>query len=145
IRPDLEGHLVRIAATLLDESVVGDQIRLTLQSENTIFEAYLGRAAAAGRGQPLAVGSKLQLTGVYETRYGEAETAGAFLMKLRSPADIVLLERPSSLTRERVLTFTGTLAVGILLFIAWVVALRRRVQQQTTQIRNQLQREARLE
>jgi signal transduction histidine kinase/ActR/RegA family two-component response regulator len=56
-----------------------------------------------------------------------------------------VLTRPSWLTRRRILGFTGTLAVGILLFIVWVAALRRRVSAQTEQIRQQLKREAQLE
>src|SRR5208283_1489212 len=65
--------------------------------------------------------------------------------QLRNLGDITVLGRPSRLTRSRILAFTGTLAVGILLFIAWVAALRRRVQAQTEQIRDQLKREARLQ
>ena len=146
IRSELDGNLVRIEATLIDDSSVGDHIRLTLQSNNAIFEAYLERAAAVnGRASPLLVGSVLRLTGVYETKYAEDGQAGAFLIRLRSPRDIELVARPSALTRGRILTFSATLAVGILLFIGWVVALRRRVQQQTAQIRDQLQRESRLE
>ena len=144
IRAELDGHLVRLKATVIDDSSVGDQLRLTLQSDNTIFEAYVQRAAAPDR-IPLLVGSVTRLTGVYEIHYAQDGQAGAFLIRLRSSADIELLARPSALTRGRVLTFAGTLGVGILLFTAWVVALRRRVQQQTTQIRDQLQREARLE
>ncbi|MEO7698366.1 MAG: ATP-binding protein [Opitutus sp.] len=144
IRSELDGRLVRAEATLIDDSSVSDQVRLTLQSTNTIFEAYLEHGAAA-RLVPLQLGSVLRLTGVYEIKYGEDGQAGAFLVRLRSPEDVVVLSRPSPLTRGRVLTFAGALAVAILLFVAWIVALHRRVQQQTTQIRDQLERESRLE
>jgi len=43
-----------------------------------------------------------------------------------------------------VLTLAGLLTLGILIVVAWVVALRRRVQRQTEQIREQLAREAHL-
>ena len=145
IRSDLDGHLVEVDATLIDEWSVEDRIRLTVQAQNAIFEAYLERSAASGPISPLSVGSRLRLTGVYETKYGDNDPAGAFLLRLRSSSDLILLARPSALTRERVLKFSATLAVGILLFTAWVVVLRRRVQQQTAQMRAQLERESRLE
>ena len=145
IRKELDGHLVQVDATLIDESLVGEQFRLTLQSENAIFEAYLERAAAGDRVTTLLVGSKLRLTGVYETKYADDGLSGAFLLRLRSSENITVVARPSSLTRGRILMFAAALGAGILLFTAWVVVLRRRVQQQTAQIRAQLEREARLE
>jgi signal transduction histidine kinase/CheY-like chemotaxis protein len=145
IRPEFDGHLVKTDATLIDESVVGDLVRLTLQASNAVFEAYLQRANVSARPKSWPVGSVLRLTGVYETKFGEDGSTGSFLIRLRSPADVEVLVRPSPLTRSRILSFAAALGVGIVLFIAWVVALRRRVRQQTEQIRGQLQREARLE
>ncbi|MEO7598784.1 MAG: ATP-binding protein [Opitutus sp.] len=145
IRTELDGSLVKTTATLIDDSTVGDQMRLTMQSENAIFEAYLDQAAAPDRKSPLPVGSVVRLTGVYQIKFTDDGHPSAFFILLRSSSDIAVLERPSSLTRERILTFAATLGVGIVLFIAWVVALRRRVKKQTDQIRGQLEKEARLE
>jgi signal transduction histidine kinase/ActR/RegA family two-component response regulator len=145
VRAELDGHLVNIDATLIDESTVAAHIRLTLQASNVVFEAYLQNANTTPRLTSWKIGSVLRLTGVYETKYGEDGSANSFLIRLRSPADVSVLVRPSPLTRGRILTFSGALGIGILAFIAWVMALRRRVRQQTEQIRGQLQREARLE
>jgi signal transduction histidine kinase/ActR/RegA family two-component response regulator len=142
---DLDGQLVNIKCALIDISPVGDQSRLSLQAGNLIFEAMLGPAAGKARLSFPPVGSVLSLTGVYELKNDEYGQPVAFQLRLRTPEDIAVLQRPSWLTRGRILALSGVLVVGILLFIAWVAALRRRVRAQTGQIREQLKRESRLE
>jgi signal transduction histidine kinase/CheY-like chemotaxis protein len=143
--PDLDGQLVSVEATLLDASIAGEQSRLSLQTGNIIFEALLENATGLTRLPFLPVGSVLSLTGVYELKYDEYGQPVGFQFQLRNASDVAVLVRPSWMTRSRILGFTSALAVGILLFIAWVAALRRRVRAQTEQLRQQLKREARLE
>jgi two-component system, cell cycle sensor histidine kinase and response regulator CckA len=143
--PDLDGQLVRVEGTLIDVSTAGEESRLSLQAGNVIFDALLENAAGMARLPFLPVGSVLSLTGVYELKFDEDGQPVDFQFQLRHAGDVAVLVRPSWLTRSRILAFTGALAVGILVFIAWVTALRRRVNAQTEQIRQQLKREARLE
>jgi signal transduction histidine kinase/CheY-like chemotaxis protein len=143
--PDLDGQLVNIAGTLIDTSPRGDQSRLSMQSSSLIFEALLENVDGRSLRSFPAVGSILSLTGVYELRFDEYGQPTAFQLHLRTPGDITVLRSPSWLTRGRILAVSVVLVVGILLFIAWVAALRRRVRAQTEQIREQLRRESRLE
>jgi two-component system cell cycle sensor histidine kinase/response regulator CckA len=103
----------------------------------------LERAPADYAGPVL--GSRVSFTGIYDLHYDEQGRPEDFTLQLRSPADIAILESPSWWTRTRILAFTGVLSLGALLFIGWITVLRRQVQQQTGQIRGQMEREVRLQ
>ncbi len=143
--PDLDGQLVKVTGTLIDTAAVGGQFRLSVQAGNLIFEGLLENLGRRPDLPSVPVGAVLSLLGVYELKYDEFGQPDAFQLRLRTPADITVLVRPSWFTRDRILVIASLLGVGILLFVAWVTALRRRVRAQTEQIRRQLQREARLE
>ena len=142
---ELDGHLVTVEGTLIATSGTGLQYRLTLQGEKALFEAVIDQSAVGGIPLGISNGSRLSLTGVYTAQFDEYGKPYSHQLNLRSSADIAVLQRPSSLTRGRILAVAGALALGILLFIAWVAALRRQVRGQIEQIREQLKRESRLE
>jgi len=142
---DLDGQLVSIEGSLIETFTAADQVRMTLQAGNVVFEALLERSGANPLPGFAPAGSVLATTGVYELKYDEYGQPEGFQMRLRDSADISVIARPSWLTRGRILALSCTLVVGILLFFAWVLALRRRVRAQTEQIREQLMRESRLE
>jgi signal transduction histidine kinase len=133
-----EGHLVRVEASLIDDSVTADQLRLTLQREKTVFEAYLSSSGLKGALGAYAPGSTLSLTGAYEVIYDEIGRPSAFRISLRGLEDISVLSRPPWLTRQRIMALSGALGVAILLFMGWVAALRRQVSKQTRQIQENL-------
>ncbi|HEY8993044.1 MAG TPA: ATP-binding protein [Lacunisphaera sp.] len=139
----LDGKLVAINGTLLDSVRIGGTMQFTLQAETVIFRAVL-----ASPGSDLAElehGTQVRLIGVHEVEYDQNGRPAAFTLRLRSPADVVVVEKPSWWTRSRILTFTGMLAFGAFLFLGWNTVLRRRVRAQTGQIREQLERETRLQ
>ena len=139
----LDGQLVRIDGILLGGGVVGQFVQLTVQTPHKIFEATL---ELEGNDIVLPdLGSRVVLTGVYTVGYDERSLADTFALRLRTPADLVVLETPSWWTRPRILAFTGVLALGALLFLGWITILRRQVQRQTDQIRQQVERESRLQ
>ena len=139
----LDGRLVSVTGRLLDSVRIERSLRLTVQAGEGIFGALLERGK--GGFPELADGSQLRLTGVHEVEYGESGRPVDFLLRLRTADDVAVLEAPSWWTRGRILTFTGLLAFGIALFFGWNTVLRRRVREQTGQIRAQLERETRLQ
>ncbi|HZL45686.1 MAG TPA: ATP-binding protein [Opitutaceae bacterium] len=143
--PDLDGQLVSIKGTLIDTFMAGDLVRLTLQADNVIFEALFEKTKTNPGPASVPGGSVLSVTGVYELKFDEYGQPVAFQLRLRTPGDVKVITHPSWLTRARILAFAGALAVAVLLFIAWVVALRRRVRAQTGQIRDQMKRESQFE
>ena len=142
---EFDGRLVNIEGSLINSSATADQLRLTLQGSEAIFEAFLDRAAADRSTPEMPNGSDLSLTGVYTVRYDEYGRPSGYQLNLRTAGDIGVLKTPSWLTLRRVIGLAATLAVGILLFVAWVMALHRQVRRQTEQIREQMKREASLQ
>jgi len=141
----LDGHLVRVAGTLLDITTRQKDSQLTIQTGQAVFEAGLDRDAADPAPARWLSGSRLALAGIYQIEFDEYRHARAYKIQLRSRRDIQVLRPASWWTSELALAVAGVLTVLILLGIGWVVTLRRRVRQQTEQIRAQLQKETRLE
>jgi two-component system, cell cycle sensor histidine kinase and response regulator CckA len=139
----LDGKLVAISGLLLDSAQIGGTTQFTIQAGTVIFRAVL--ASAGSELAALDHGTQVRLTGVHEVEYDQNGRPAAFMLRLRSPSDVVVLEKPSWWTRGRILTFTGMLALGAFLFLGWNTVLRRQVRRQTGQIRLQLERETRLQ
>ncbi|MFT3828808.1 MAG: ATP-binding protein [Opitutaceae bacterium] len=138
-RPAHIGQIVRLDGMLISTADAGSRTRLTIQSGNTLAEAYLRGAVT------WPIGSSLRLTGVHDLQYDAAGRASLPRLNLRSSDDVVVLRRPPWFTRGRMLVMAAALAMSAVLIGLWGVALRRRVRQQTGQIRRQLEREAHLE
>ncbi len=144
LRPQLDGRLVRIDAQLANVGRRGPDLRLICQAEGTAFEAVAGPHESAGLSS-LATGSRVAITGVYLLQFDQNSQPRAFELQLRSARDVVVLESPLWWTSTRARAVMGSLAAAVLLGVAWVVSLRRRVARQTAQIRDELEKSARLE
>jgi two-component system, cell cycle sensor histidine kinase and response regulator CckA len=143
--PAFDGHLVRVAGMLLDITTRLKESQLTIQTGQAVFEALLDRNNAVLERERWLPGTQLALTGIYQIEFDEYGHARAYKIQLRSPRDIRVLQPASWWTSERAWAAAGVLTVLVLLGIGWVVTLRRRVRQQTEQIRAQVQKETRLE
>lgn len=143
---ELDGRLVRVGGMLLDVGARERDVELINQQAEVVFRAQLSlpNDGAAERWEP---GSQLALTGVYEVSYDEYRRPHEVRLTLRTPDDVVVLRRPSWWTVKKVLALTGVLGVAVVLGFGWVVALRRRVREQTGVIHERLENEraARLE
>ncbi|PWU10859.1 MAG: hypothetical protein C5B50_24605 [Verrucomicrobia bacterium] len=141
--------LVQVEATVLNHVQRLHNQALQLRSGPTVFDAQLDMAP--GRGRSLAGipdGSRVLLTGICLVP-ADLRAAGLgannFSLLLRSPADILLLERPSWWTvRHALWMLAGTLAV-VFASLAWVAVLQNRVRAQTKIISQTVQRQAALE
>lgn len=143
-------RLVRIEATVLDRALHAREQFLVLQAGGFIFQAALEPHGAEPDLSSWQNGSKVAVTGVCRIETGTDWHAGedwrakSFRVLLRSPADIILLQRPSWWTLQKMLWAVGILAAVVLGALAWLAVLGLRVQKQTEIIRLQLQREASL-
>jgi PAS domain S-box-containing protein len=138
-----DADLIQIRGRLMDVSMRPGKQFLVLQAGKINFEAEI-EAADLHSDLP-EPGSLLQLTGICSVQVDENRTPNGFLLLLRSPRDVVVLERPAWWTAKHTrlaLEFTGA---AILLVLGWVVALHRRVQRQTETIRRRLESEAKLQ
>jgi PAS domain S-box-containing protein len=91
------------------------------------------------------VGSRIETTGVWSVDTDAYRNPLTYRVLLRSPLDLVVLERPTWWSIRHTLWALG-LTIGILLAaFAWVAALRRQVSHQTGVLLIRLQRIANLE
>ncbi|HZZ56236.1 MAG TPA: ATP-binding protein [Opitutaceae bacterium] len=146
INLEYAGRLVRLEGRVLDSSTQERGIHLLLQSaggrlEATLEDPGLSLPAEWARGSDVAV------TGVYTIQFDDYRRPDALEVVMRSPADVRVLHRAPWWTEQRILALMGILAAALLSGIGWVVALRRRVRQQTAVIHEQVTKEkaARLE
>lgn len=144
VNEEMDGRLVHITATVLDVVFRPNERNLILQADNVVFEADLDTASPSEI-LSARVGAQVSLTGVYRTDFDEYRNARGFRIQLRSAADIVVVKQPSWWTPQRAVSVATGFGCAVLLALAWVTLLRRRVVKQTAQIREQLEKESQLE
>jgi PAS domain S-box-containing protein len=150
LRGDHDCRLVTIEATLLDRAEHSQEPFLVLQGGGFVFHAYLREQQHNPNLEALEKGSKVAVTGVClieageDWHYGQDWRAASFRILSRSPADIVVLQKPPWLTLEKLVWAMVLLMATVLGAFAWVAFLRRRVQQQTRIINEKLVAEAAL-
>lgn len=137
---NFDGLLVRLEAILIDEFPKTEGHGLIMQSEGWTFDAFLEGTQEAAKLRSIRKGSLLQLTGVVSLEPDSLGRMHQLWIHLRTPEDVVVLRQPPWWTARHIyagLSIAGGLSLAGLL---WVVVLRRRVSQQTMQIRDQLSR-----
>ncbi len=136
------GHdatMVQVEAILLEERVERDQKVLQLQAGAHHFTARMKtESASMARMEP---GSRLRLAGVYFSRSGEESDGSldAFQLWLRGPLSIEVLEQPPWLTLARALTIMVGLGGVLCLALVWITVLRRKVEERTAQLSEQIE------
>ena len=137
--------LVQVQAVVISDALQRDRRVLELQTGPHHFLATL-----SGKGKfsiPVSPGSRLQLTGVYSSAQDDldGESLDPFELLLSSPADILVLQRPSWWTVRRAITVVSTLAGGLGITIIWVLLLRRTVEERTAQLQKEIEERQRVE
>ncbi len=133
---DHDQKLIRLRGTL--ESVVreGEEYHFGMVSNGMKFPAILPFGSGGKSPTSPEIGSKLELTGVCDSRPTDAarlkgRNSDRFALLLRSEADMVMLKRGPWLTPRRTffLFLAATSILGMALF--WNFMLRRRVDMRT--------------
>ncbi len=142
-------QLVQMEAYVLDRVANSTQAILTLQAGQRIFNAVLESNRPVEQPE-LRRGTLVKVTGVCLVRAEKSVTNDGrvsildFRLLLRTPDDVVVLERASAWSLTRVLWVLGGMLVVALASLTWIVVLRRRVRAQTAVIRRQLETEGSL-
>lgn len=126
----LDGQLLYRSRNLSEQELV-------LTAGGTTFSAVL----PPGMDELLSgldPGTSLRLTGICFIEVTPDKTPQAVKVLLRSPADLVVLQRPSWWTVRHALLLSALLFALVLAVVAWNVILRGRVRTQTRVIRAQL-------
>ncbi|MGH7997637.1 MAG: hybrid sensor histidine kinase/response regulator [Opitutaceae bacterium] len=141
LRTSADERLVRLRAQVAEAMAYRDGSRLVLRSGSALFDGLL----AGRRPKHLpAIGSVVDLTGVYALQYDAYHKPSAFSVLLPDASDIRLVEAPPWWTAGRALAAAWGLGLCVLFGVAWVAMLRIRVARQTRLIRRQLAEEGRL-
>lgn len=128
----IEGKLMETQGRLLSMQVGDDLVPVRLAGGITSEELP-------------TIASELAVTGVKLVEANQRGQVRSVTLATRSPSDIKVLKIPSWWTPQRYLIAISILLASVFLFLFWTVALKRRVQKQTTLIQSQLISNAALE
>jgi signal transduction histidine kinase len=146
MRAGYDATRVRVEGKLVSVRKAGADQVLEMQNGVRSFVARLQSGQESV--QSLAVGSVLELVGVYAGQGGNravGQDIASFELLLNSPADIKLLARPPWWTLERLLVIVGALACVLAATVLWITQLHRQVEERTAQLEAQIQERQRVE
>jgi signal transduction histidine kinase/ActR/RegA family two-component response regulator len=133
-----DSTLTTLEGTLTGRSAMQQEDVMIINHGQTTFRAVAGPEASDPQ-RTLREGSLVRVTGICVLQKGIVGTPESIKLRLRSPADLVLIESPSWWTREHALLVLGFVALVTILTSAWVMILRRRVRSQMTELQTKNQ------
>lgn len=147
-------QLVRVRAVVSRTLGSAEGEPLELEADQRVFRVMLpGRRAAIGE---IPQGSLVELTGInvkeaglLQWMHASSNSSSLLPLKLllRSPADLVVLQKPSWWVVKRALIVVSVIGLSVLIASGWIHTLRRRVKQRTAELdatMEKLQKEARM-
>ncbi len=146
INADHDATRVLVEGTLVNQRRAKSATILEMQNG---VRTFIARVTDRAETMPsLAVGSRLELTGVYAGLGGNraaGQDISAFELLLHSPTDIEVLARPPWWTLKRLLYIVGALAAVLAGAMLWIKQLHRQVEERTTELAAQIQERQRVE
>jgi signal transduction histidine kinase/ActR/RegA family two-component response regulator len=152
LRGDHDSELVEIQGQLIGDDESASDPTIVLASGKFVFSAVLP-AYPDQRLPAWKKGTTFKIVGICSVKDAtdRAGTAGdgfsiasSFRILLRSPQDVVVIKSPSWWSPAHAIAMLGAGTMFILVVLTWVFVLRKRVNEQTDTIRQQLQEAARL-
>ena len=133
-----DSTLVTMEGTLTGRSTLQQEDVMIINHGPATFRAVAGPGASDPR-RTLREGSLVRVTGICVLQKGIVGTPESIKLRLRSPADLVLVESASWWTRERALLILALVALVTIAISGWVMILRRRVRSQMTELQTKNQ------
>jgi signal transduction histidine kinase len=141
-----DGTVVTLAAKLVHRQSQPQGLTLVLQQGEILFDATLPAGAKADSLLAIPLESQVSITGVCLVRSGGLwRVPESFRLLLRGADDIVVLHAPSWWNLRHTLWLVAIMAGSLLVMIAWVVVLGRRLREQMALFRQKLRSSAVLE
>ena len=134
----LDSELVSLSGRLVGHSRVLREETLLLQQNRTIF-SISGRPGTLGK--PPGEGSLLRVSGICVNEVDSSGHITGFRLIAGADGNVRILQSPPWWTLGRAAILVGGLLSLTLVILAWVMVLRRRVQEQTQVIRHKLAQE----
>jgi len=141
------GHssqLIHIDGQLLSRDLSSSDTTLLINSGKFIFKAILPQSLSGPESKAWENGSFLRITGISSVQIdAQRSELGlgtpvplTFRVMLRSPADVVVLKRPSWWTPSHALIVLALALGGTLVVLVWVVLLRKRLRESEERFRH---------
>lgn len=142
-----DGALVVVDATLLERKQQDGGLHLLLRTKDYLFEASAPSAFAPGnRLLSTPLNSKVRITGVCLVRSGGLwSVPQSFRLVVRSPDDMTVLHAASWWNFRHAMWLLGITAAVLLIVLAWVAVLGRRLREQMAIVRQRIRSGAVLE
>ena len=147
-----DARLVEIKGQLIGQDDSASDPTIVLSSGNYVFSAVLP-AQSGARLRGWKKGTTFKIIGICSVK-GSTEPVGArgsgfpiaesFRVLLRSPEDLMVIDSPSWWSPAHATATAGVGLVCTVVVLAWSFVLRRRVNEQTFTIRQQLEEAAKL-
>jgi diguanylate cyclase (GGDEF)-like protein len=136
-------ELIQIDGLLIGYDLASSEVTLQLSSGDAVFPAILPKSLAGTGVNEWKIGSRLRVTGICSVHIFDVQNnvrAGvavnkSFRVLMRSPADVTILERPSWWTPAHALVVLALALIATLCVLAWVMVLRRRIEEKTVLLR----------
>jgi hypothetical protein len=136
-------ELVRIEGELIGQDHATGDLTLMLRSGAFLFSVTFPKKNGVVDTLPWREGSLVRVTGICNVRMNPETTGqgsgsvqpGSVNILLRSLDDVAIIDAPPWWTPAHALTAVSIVGAAIFAAIAWIVVLRRRVEQQTKAIR----------
>ena len=143
---EFDNAIVHTDAKLIGRQVRQDGLVLLLQEGDTIFDATLPEGVPGKSLASIPLNSRVRIVGICLVRSGGLwHVPESFRILLRSSQDVTVLTRPSWWNLRHTLWALALTAAVLLIVLAWVVHLGRRLRQQMSIIRQKLEHSAVLE
>ncbi len=142
---DYDDYLVALRGRLVSfDRKQGEPVRLNLESEGVLVSAEFSGPPDADTIAALRPGSQLRVSGVAALTFTESRpvvdwpTPVSMRLLLRGPGDVQVISAASWWTPDRLWTALGATAGVLLIALAWVVLLRRRVDLRSAQLAEEM-------
>ncbi len=134
-----DGAVISTEAKLLGRNMQSDGLRLLLQQGQFAFDATISATDSAVRLLSVPLNSQVRITGICLVQNGGLWSVPQSLrLLLRSPQDLVVLRTPSWWNLNRTLWLLGATVSVLLIVIAWILVLGRRLRWQMELIRQKI-------
>jgi signal transduction histidine kinase len=136
-----DGAVIATEATLLGRDVQAEGVRFLFQQEpnHVLFDATLSPVGSAMPLMSVPLNSHVRVTGICLVQSGGLwSVPQSFRMLLRTPRDLLILHAPSWWNLRHTLWVLGGTVGVLLLVMAWIVVLGRRLREQMELIRQKI-------
>jgi signal transduction histidine kinase len=134
-----DGALVRVDAQLVDRQQQNGGVRLLFRTNGVLFEANVLNAGPNDGWWSIPLNSSVRISGICLVRSGGLwSVPQSFRLLVRSRTDLAVVHTPSWWNLRHVIWLLGITFAVLLMVLAWVAVLGKRLREQMAIIRQKL-------